>query len=600
MIDYYHPQLDPGFNRTRSEQVPRALKKENGEKESSEAKESPVFPKVNPEDPYTNTYLGMFDVSFTDSKGNFRPMRLYIPTTEKSAWNMILVFVPGGENPEVFFEKGNWKAILEKYAVTGCFLSAPKGWQKEEPGFELETAAAALKEMQSNRYFQSNAPAVYCAGFMDGAWLASLFAVTHVSVLAAWAALGDTSLDEKLLDQLGNGPSDCDPYIKRREVPLPACIFDNQSSNVVRYFREASNTAEEGLKNDYAAVYRQQPKPGESYRNDPACSEVWHGSEDTAKKLGLAKTAERMVAFMEGFKRWGGEGNGYIRKTIYPDTIGMKKTEAVVDGWKRYWLTFEPTAYKKMKKESYPLIIAIHGFTCSGEFFANNSCWHWVGEERDAFVVYPSAYPFTRSKMTPMGSHIATPEWNAGGLPDSPDPEGPDELAYFRELIRRTAAAYPIDTSRIYVTGHSNGAMMTQRLMRCMPEVFAGFAPVGFMENMNGSMEPEPADGILRNVWYTIGEYDGLGCELKEGNANVMTIEKLCSHNGVEYSSRTYYESGIYMHSLFRNKEGVPLIRFTGVKNWPHTYSPELAFLIYDEFFSRFRRLKNGELEYLA
>ena len=35
---------------------------------------------------------------------------------------------------------------------------------------------------------------------------------------------------------------------------------------------------------------------------------------------------------------------------------------------------------------------------------------------------------------------------------------------------------YPID-KRIYVTGHSNGAMMTQRLMRFWPQKFAGFAP---------------------------------------------------------------------------------------------------------------------------
>ena len=588
---YTHPQLDPYFNRTRKTPTSTPRKPDSN---------PPDFPRVNPEDPYTNTYLGKISLPFKDEKGQERPALLYIPKTEKSAWNMVLVLIPGGREPEEFFQEGNFENILEKHCMTGFFLGAPQGWQREEPGYELDTAVRALEIMQSNRYFQSNYPAIYCMGFEDAAWLASLFAVAHTSILAAWSAKGDSSLPHELLDLLGNGPSDCDPAKKRRELPLPTFILDNNESNTVRYFKEAGNTFEEGLFNSFGKVYRQQPRPGDSYRNDTVCTEVWHGSEDTANSLGVADAAQAMIAFMEGYKRWGGEGNGYIRKTVYADKDGLKRTDALIGGLKRYWLTYEPGAYKRGAKEKYPLIIAIHGFTCSGEFFANNSDWHWVGEERGAFVVYPSAYPFTRSVKSPMGDHIATPEWNAGGFPGSPDPEGPDELAYFRELIKRTTESYPIDKERIYVTGHSNGAMMTQRLMRYMPEVFAGFAPVGFMENIHGNMQPEPDDGILRNVWYTIGEYDGKGCELEEGNVNVSTIRLLCEHNKIAYENRRYYETGIYMHSLFNTEAGVPLVRFTGVKNWPHTYSPELAFMIYDEFFSRFIRHEDGSLEYLA
>ena len=44
----------------------------------------------------------------------------------------------------------------------------------------------------------------------------------------------------------------------------------------------------------------------------------------------------------------------------------------------------------------------------------------------------------------------------------------------------------------------------------------------------------------------------------------------------------------------------VPLVRYTNVRNWPHTYTPELAFMVYDEWFSRYVRHENGELEYLG
>lgn len=585
-----YPQLDPKKNRTRT--GGRGFGIGSGEVHTLPEQIDPRFPEKN-------ARLGFVPLFVTDEAGKERELLAYIPETEKSAWNMVLVFVPGGKEPEAFFREGGWREILERHCMTGFFLAAPEGWRRQEPGFELETAVRALAVMRSNRYFQSNAPGIYCMGFEDGAAAAALFAVTHVSVLAGWAAWGDTQLDEALLASLGDGPSDCDAALRRGEISLPTFLIGGES-NVLSYFKRACRVKDEGLCNAHGKVFRMQPGPGESWRNDGCCCEVWEGDEERARRQGLAETAEAMTAFVEKFKRWGGEGNGHIRPTLYPSRERMRKTEQIIDGRIRHWWTFVPDAYTRGRKEKYPLVIAIHGFTCHGEFFANNSGWNMVGQERDAFVVYPSAYPYQTTDHGRDGRFVPTPEWNAGGMPGGVRKDGPDELHYFRCLLEDIQKNYPIDPERIYVTGHSNGAMMTQRLMRMMPEVFAGFAPVGAMEDNWGTMEPEPEDGILRNVWYVIGEYDGAGCVLEEGNGNVRTIRKLCEHNRIVYENRRYYECGIYMHSLFRDASGVPLVRFTGVKNWPHTYSPELAFMLYDEFFARFVRRKDGTLEYLA
>ena len=91
---------------------------------------------------------------------------------------------------------------------------------------------------------------------------------------------------------------------------------------------------------------------------------------------------QKMVAFVEDYKLWAGEGNGYIRKTERPEDIGLIKTEVVVDGLKRYWYTFEPSSYKRRLKDKFPLIIAIHGFhvrantslkTAAGTVLARNA-----------------------------------------------------------------------------------------------------------------------------------------------------------------------------------------------------------------------------------
>ena len=587
-MNYDHPQLDPMLKRFRA---PNPL---------PENPPLPPYPPADKSDPYRNVFVGLFDVPITDEKDEVRKMVCYIPSTEKSAWNMMLVFIPGKEDPRSFIEKGMWEKICEDNSMTAFFLPAPNGWQNDDPGFELDTAVRALAEMRANRYFQSNAPAIYCFGFGDGAIPASFFAVTHCEVLAGWAAWGNTQVNNELLNILGNGPSDSVPEIPRKKVHLPTVIIDDEESNVLEYFKNSNNVVDRHLKNDFAKVYLQEPKPGESYINDHACSEVWYAQQSDASVYGYINVLADTVSFLASYKRWAGYTICDLRKTEDPEKLGMIKTEKVIGGWKRHWWTFEPTDYKFKKKEKYPLVIAIHGFTCSGEFFANNSDWHYVGEQRGAIIVYPTATPFTGSENGPRAQHFTTQQWNCGLGSNTTDPEGPDELEYFRILIEDIKNKYPIDSEKIYVTGHSNGGMMTQYLMRYMPDVFAGFAPVGFMEDRNHDMAPMPDDGILRNIWYTMGEFDLTGMELEDGNANSGTITKLCEHNGLDFSSRKCYQSGHFVHYLWKNDCGVPLVRFTGVINWPHTYSPEIAFLIYDEFFSRYVRHADGTLEYLA
>ena len=592
-----HRQLDPNVNRSRIipgsaatvDRVPHQL----------------VQPKADPENPYINTHLGLFTGVVQDENNAERPYAFYIPTTMKTSGSMVLIMIPGGEDPVAFFEKCAWKESLERHAVTGYFVGAPKGWDLENPGMEIDVAVKVLAEMKSMEYFPCNAPSVYCLGFGDGAKIAAIFSMEYISYLAGWGAWGDTSLDPALVAQIGNGPSDCDASLRRADIALPTFVI-GKDSNMVSFFKAACRVNEEEyLYNGFARVFREVPRPGASFINDEACSEVWLGDEADAAKLGKDVMIEKMVAFVAGYQRWAGEGNHYIRRTRLAERdLHMKKTEMMINGLKRYWYTFEPSAYKRGLKDKYPLVIAIHGFSCSGEFFAQNSGWHRVGEERSAFVVYPTAYPYytkpNPARKSPMSTGIATPHWNSGGLYAlDTDNDGPDDVDFIRQMLADVMSKYPIDPERVYVTGHSNGSMMTQRIMRMMPEKFAGFAPVGAMECILQRTEA-PKDGIKRNVWYTMGEFDGLGCSLEGDNANTRTLAMICEANGMDATKQKHYTTGIYMNTIIRDENAVPMVRFTGVSNWPHTYSPELAFMIYDEFFSRFVRHSDGTLEYLA
>ena len=56
-------------------------------------------------------------------------------------------------------------------------------------------------------------------------------------------------------------------------------------------------------------------------------------------------------------------------------------------------------------------------------------------------------------------------------------------------------------------------------------------------------------------------------------------------------------ETGRYVTQEYQNADGVPLVRFTEVKNSPHAYLPEQAEMIWEDFFSKYSK-KDGVLYY--
>jgi polyhydroxybutyrate depolymerase len=87
---------------------------------------------------------------------------------------------------------------------------------------------------------------------------------------------------------------------------------------------------------------------------------------------------------------------------------------------------------------------------------------------QDGFVVaYLNGTPVTRM----MGAKFLG--WNAGGgCCGVPAQTNVDDVAYIAAAVKRLVAEYAIDPAQVYGIGHSNGAIMTLRMM-CETTVFA-------------------------------------------------------------------------------------------------------------------------------
>ena len=114
-----------------------------------------------------------------------------------------------------------------------------------------------------------------------------------------------------------------------------------------------------------------------------------------------------------------------------------------------------------------PVVIALHGGQGSAEVMRMNSRFDPVAKANGFTVVYAEGTDFGN------GRHA----WNTGYLLRR-QVRDVDDIAYFDTLIEKLIAEHGADPGRIYMTGGSNGGMMTFVYGVRRPEKLAAIAPV--------------------------------------------------------------------------------------------------------------------------
>ena len=129
----------------------------------------------------------------------------------------------------------------------------------------------------------------------------------------------------------------------------------------------------------------------------------------------------------------------------------------LVDGVTRSYLLYLPSGPRAGR--ALPLVLVFHGSGVRARAMARHTGFTGVAE-REGFAV---AYPEGLDRR-----------WNDGrGYGDSHD-----DVAFVRALLDSIGRQAAIDSSRVYATGISNGAMFAYRLACDLPGVLAAIAPV--------------------------------------------------------------------------------------------------------------------------
>ncbi len=109
-----------------------------------------------------------------------------------------------------------------------------------------------------------------------------------------------------------------------------------------------------------------------------------------------------------------------------------------------------------------PLVVMLHGGFGTGAQAEEAYGWDAQADTGRFLVAYPDGL----NRAWAVG----------GGCCGTPGSTGVDDTAFITALVREVSAALPVDPSRVFATGISNGGMMAYRLA-CDTTVFAAIGP---------------------------------------------------------------------------------------------------------------------------
>ncbi len=151
----------------------------------------------------------------------------------------------------------------------------------------------------------------------------------------------------------------------------------------------------------------------------------------------------------------------------YFSLFSTKKYTIKFNDKDREYLLHLPSGYKS--SNSYPLLVALHGFGDHPRFIEQYTGFSRLSDKEKFIVVYP--YGLQNSKTKKFS-------WNGGSCCGEAFNKKEDDVLFINNLVDELSKKYNIDSKKIYLTGFSNGGLLTYKIATEAPEKFAAFAVV--------------------------------------------------------------------------------------------------------------------------
>lgn len=276
-------------------------------------------------------------------------------------------------------------------------------------------------------------------------------------------------------------------------------------------------------------------------------------------------------------------------------TIGAEETlEIDVEGATRSAVVYIPEGIPS--NDTLPLLLVFHGSSWNGRIMQQTTGFSELAEQERFIVVYPNGSG---------PSNILS--WNAEFCCSFALERNVNDLAFLDLLLDELLSRYPVDASRVYATGFSNGGMFTYILALKRPERFAAVAVVSgaMYPTQQQTHIPVPIliihgtdDSVIPYLggWGTLRALSG---KTEPAIPAAAAAEFWIANNGCESTEPiTSRERTARIQSYVGCADGADVVFITlleGVHDWPIVEQNQSDFLLTDDAVDLFTVLADDQ-----
>ena len=552
-------------------------------------------------------YIGFWQGSVILADGTQRAYLTYCSTHAKRDARHCHLALPSGADPVDFLRKSGWIDIAEKdEAVLTVFLPSHGQW-----GTPDEESEYFKKTYNGLRYYTPYGSFDWrWVGYGDGGACMQRYIMSDPIYCAAAVIIdGCEGFDEQMLADISGthhkaGRSELTETLGSTPVPvwLISRSFTDSAMRVVSYWRKANDCLDDPVTlADGTVEYRQDPFSTAVETYDRMCGTVRYTRMDCGNYL-LPELSQAAYAFVTSFSR-NGAGSPYSNSLSFaptPQTYTHLTYETdIVDGYAREWYVYTPRNYDPAG-EKLPLVIYFHGTHQSGLVSFRQSDW-WKVADRHNFIVCMPSGTLEQSRMP---GKVPGMSWNLENYGNA------DDISFVRFLVKHMIDSYPVDPSRIYANGQSNGGRMTLYCAFALPELFAAVASMGASTLGKSYDSPDeyivPSDTVTAYdipVMSTVGENDMFNYDLSDVHGTgYLRCKYFCDRYNMDYTGdRYHYENGRYINDIWIDEHKVPMLRQTVSLRRAHNFNPRETEMTWNEWFVKYQRdPETGKVIYMG
>jgi poly(3-hydroxybutyrate) depolymerase len=167
-----------------------------------------------------------------------------------------------------------------------------------------------------------------------------------------------------------------------------------------------------------------------------------------------------------------------IEEDTSTETGLLSKTMSY-DNETREYLIYIPSSYDP--NSTTPVLFAFHGFGGYNQYFINTADFRALADQFNFIAVYPQGLVCNDGTT-----------WNTNP-PGGDNKCSQDDIGFFAALLSEISSNYTIDSSRVFLTGYSNGADFSYSMACYQSSLVTAIAPVsGLMPMEDASSECSP------------------------------------------------------------------------------------------------------------